>query len=98
MSVSGQPIDSNASNAYIAVMATLTIRNLDEGVKRELRKRAAEHGVSMEEEVRRVLGAATARATRGRSIAGDLRKLASKPAKPFDQKTISDELWDDSLG
>ena len=33
-------------------MATLTIRNLDENVKRELRKRAAESGVSMEQEAR----------------------------------------------
>ena len=33
-------------------MATLTIRNLDENVKRELRKRAAERGVSMEQEAR----------------------------------------------
>ena len=33
-------------------MATLTIRNLDENVKRELRKHAAERGVSMEQEAR----------------------------------------------
>ena len=33
-------------------MATLTIRNLDEGVKQELRKRAAARGVSMEQEAR----------------------------------------------
>ena len=39
-------------------MASLTIRNLDEAVKQGLRRRAAERGVSMEEEARAVLRAA----------------------------------------
>ena len=36
-------------------MASLTIRNLDDGLKRRLRVRAAERGRSMEEEVREIL-------------------------------------------
>ncbi|EAQ69086.1 hypothetical protein SynRS9909_01672 [Synechococcus sp. RS9909] len=36
-------------------MATLTIRNLDEAVRDRLRRRAAEDGHSMEEEVRQIL-------------------------------------------
>ena len=36
-------------------MAALTIRNLDDATKAALRVRAARHGVSMEEEVRRIL-------------------------------------------
>lgn len=36
-------------------MATLTIRKLDPEVKNRLRVRAAQHGRSMEEEVRRIL-------------------------------------------
>jgi len=36
-------------------MATLTIRNLDERLKRNLRLRAAVHGRSMEQEVRLIL-------------------------------------------
>lgn len=36
-------------------MATLTIRGLDERVKERLRLRAAEHGRSMEAEVRAIL-------------------------------------------
>lgn len=36
-------------------MASITIRNLDEEVKRRLRVRAAEHGRSMEEEARDIL-------------------------------------------
>lgn len=37
-------------------MASITIRNLDDGVKQRLRVRAAEHGRSMEEEAREILG------------------------------------------
>ncbi|PWR22170.1 FitA-like ribbon-helix-helix domain-containing protein [Zavarzinia compransoris] len=36
-------------------MASITIRNLDDELKRRLRVRAAEHGRSMEEEVRDIL-------------------------------------------
>ncbi len=36
-------------------MASITIRNLDDGVKTRLRVRAAEHHRSMEEEVRIIL-------------------------------------------
>lgn len=39
-------------------MATLTIRDLDDGVKARLRIQAAEHGHSMEAEARLVLAAA----------------------------------------
>jgi plasmid stability protein len=36
-------------------LGSLTIRNLDDALKRRLRVRAAEHGRSMEEEVREIL-------------------------------------------
>ncbi len=36
-------------------MATITVRNLEEGLKRQLRIRAAENGRSMEEEARDIL-------------------------------------------
>jgi antitoxin FitA len=39
-------------------MATLTIRDLDEGLKRSLRMRAASQNRSMEEEARQILRAA----------------------------------------
>ena len=41
-------------------MSSLSIRNLDRSTKRRLRVRAAENGVSMEEEARRILGTALA--------------------------------------
>ena len=36
-------------------MASITVRNLDDEVKRKLRIRAAEHGCSMEAEAREIL-------------------------------------------
>ena len=39
-------------------MASMTIRNLDDSLKRSLRIRAAEHGKSMEEEAREILRSA----------------------------------------
>ncbi len=36
-------------------MASITVRNLDDGLKRQLRIRAAENGRSMEEEARDIL-------------------------------------------
>ena len=36
-------------------MSGITIRNLEPGLKERLRIRAAEHGISMEAEVRRIL-------------------------------------------
>jgi plasmid stability protein len=41
-------------------MASLTVRNLDPQVKERLRVRAARHGRSMEDEVRRILQDITA--------------------------------------
>jgi plasmid stability protein len=38
-----------------AVVASITIRNLDDDLKRRLRTRATEHGRSMEEEAREIL-------------------------------------------
>jgi len=42
-------------------MATLTIRKLDDSIKQSLRIQAAHHGVSMEEEARRILQSSLSR-------------------------------------
>ena len=39
-------------------MAQIVVRNLEDDVKEKLRRRAAAHGCSMEEEVRSILRAA----------------------------------------
>jgi plasmid stability protein len=54
-------------------MANLTIRNLDEATKQALRVRAAEHGVSMEEEARRILKAALGSARSSVRLGSTLR-------------------------
>jgi plasmid stability protein len=43
--------------AWAEVMASITIRNLEDSLKRKLRVRAAQHGRSMEEEARQILRA-----------------------------------------
>jgi len=75
-------------------MASITIRNLDEDVKHRLRVRAAEHGRSMEEEVRdilrQVVGQPSAPRNLGRAIHArfaalggvDLRPSQRSPMRP----------------
>jgi antitoxin FitA len=46
------------SNAIIDIMASITIRQLEESTKRKLRMRAASHGRSMEQEAREILKSA----------------------------------------
>ena len=48
-------------------MASMTIRNLDDSLKKRLRVRAAEHGTSMEEEAREILRAALSQEVVGSS-------------------------------
>ncbi|GAB6068869.1 plasmid stabilization protein [Methylothermus subterraneus] len=55
-------------------MATLTIRNLDDTLKQALRIRAAQHGVSMEEEVRRILREALTHAPKPQSFGQRLKE------------------------
>lgn len=54
-------------------MASITIRNLDEATKRSLRMRAAEHGWSMEEEVRRILREAVTEPAPKRDLVKSIR-------------------------
>lgn len=53
-------------------MAALTVRNLDDSVRDDLRLMAARHGHSMEAEVRDILTAATGRARRRPNALMDL--------------------------
>ena len=54
-------------------MASITIRNLNDDLKRRLRIRAAEHGRSMEEEVRDILRRAIGDAPKPRNLAQSIR-------------------------
>ena len=54
-------------------MASITIRNLDDGVKSALRIRAAEHGRSMEEEARIILREAVGPGCESQNLASIFR-------------------------
>lgn len=54
-------------------MASITIRNLDDSLKRRLRIRAAEQGRSMEEEAREILRAAVSESAPPRNLAAAIR-------------------------
>lgn len=54
-------------------MASITIRNLDDAIKHQLRVRAAEHGRSMEEEAREILREVTGAARPPRNLAAAIR-------------------------
>ena len=54
-------------------MASITIRNLDDGVKNRLRMQAAGNGRSMEEEARLILRDAVAHKPRTRNLAAAIR-------------------------
>lgn len=82
------------------IVATLTIRNLDEEVKRDIGRAAAERGVSMEQEARDRLARPrrSRRAGSGEVSAEEiLRRYARKPDEPFDLKRLTDEIWDEGL-
>jgi plasmid stability protein len=79
-------------------MAQVIVRNLDEAVKRRLKRRAARNGHSMEEEIRdilrnalkderrpeRGLGSAIAARFKGIGLEEDIPELRGFPIKPAD--------------
>ncbi len=60
-------------------MATLTIRDLDDELKAQLRIRAAEHGRSMEAEVRAILRTVLTRPTDGPGMGTRIRQRFAGP-------------------
>ena len=59
-------------------MASITIRNLDDDIKRRLRVRAAEHGRSMEEEAREILREMVGHSRPPLNLAHSLRARVAK--------------------
>ncbi|MDO9597941.1 MAG: plasmid stabilization protein [Azoarcus sp.] len=80
-------------------MAVLTIRNVEETIKTSLRVRAAQHGVSMEEEARRILRDALARpggqTPLGQRLLGRFSDVASEDFEfPVRQAPRTPPAWD----
>jgi plasmid stability protein len=65
----------NAISDSIESMATITIRGLDDAVKKRLRVRAARHGRSMEEEAREILKIGVSTGEREPNLAESIRAL-----------------------
>ncbi len=61
-------------------MAALTIRNVDDAIKQSLRIRAAQHGVSMEEEARRILREALLRVSPPHALGQRLKQRFAEVA------------------
>ena len=60
-------------------MTTITIRNLDDGLRHRLQMRAAMHGRSMEEEAREILRRAVGEADLPRNLAVAIRARIANP-------------------
>lgn len=80
-------------------MAALTIRNVDDATKAALRIRAAQHGVSMEEEARRILREALSRVSMPPQLGQRLLERFSDVASadfelPERQKPRTPPAWD----
>jgi plasmid stability protein len=63
------------------VMASITIRNLEDDIKQRLRVRAAERGRSMEEEARDILRRAISDAESPRDLAAAIRARVAPAAR-----------------
>ena len=82
-------------------MAALTIRNVDDAIKQSLRIRAAQHGVSMEEEARRILRDALVRVSQPQPLGQRLKQRFAEVADadfelPSRQISRTPPNWDDT--
>lgn len=80
-----QNVNVHESSAFeVIAMAMLTVRNLPEEVHRALRARAAQHGQSMEAEVREILESAIS--PKGRVKLGSLLADMGRQARLSDEE------------
>ena len=82
-------------SAIIAIMASITIRNLEETTKRKLKVRAAMHGHSMEQEAREILkGALSSAPKKPVNLADAIRRrfapLGGVELEPLPREPIRD--------
>jgi antitoxin FitA len=75
-------------------MGAVTIRNLDDAVVAAIKRRAGEHGISMEEEIRRVLAATYTddRQARGQAWARQQLERLKRGELPKADRSSVDEI------
>jgi len=79
-------------------MASITVRNLDETIKRKLKVRAASNGRSMEQEVREILKSALWQKPKSgadlvKSIRQRFAALGGVELEPYPQEPMRDPDW-----
>lgn len=85
-------------SAIIDCMASIVIRNLEEGMKRKLKIRAATNGRSMEQEAREILKSVLTQAAKKRTnLAASIREIFSPlggvELERFPREPIRDPDW-----
>ena len=88
-------------NAIIAIMASITIRNLEESTKRKLKVRAALNGRSMEQEAREILKSALRQNSQQKQTGADLVRavrarfepLGGVELEPLPREPIREPKW-----
>lgn len=88
----------NDCNDIIDRMASITIRNLEETVKRKLKVRAAMHGRSMEQEAREILKSALAKSPKqqpnlGERIRAIFGPLGGVELEPLPREPMEEPDW-----
>lgn len=92
----------NDCNAIIEIVASITIRNLEESTKRKLKVQAASHGRSMEEEAREILKSALRpkldqKPKTGAELVKRIREifepLGGVELEPFPREPVRDPDW-----
>jgi antitoxin FitA len=92
------PCAINDCNAIIAIMASITIRNLEETTKRKLKVRAAINGRSMEQEAREILKSALQQKPKSgaemvKHIRAIFEPLGGVDLEPYPRKPLGDPEW-----
>lgn len=92
------PCASIDCSAIITAMATITVRNLPEKTKRNLKVRAALHGRSMEQEVREILNDAAKQKPKSgadlvKAIRARFAPLGGVELEPYPREPMADPDW-----